>query len=123
MVYIDAFKKSPRLELIDADGGGKRSLTSSGIVDSTIPPAWSPNGRWIAFATDRSNDVASLMDLQLIAPDGTRLHRAARRIDTSSFSWSPDSRRLAFGCRNGGVCVVSLPGGSLQTVTPGRTDV
>ena len=127
IAYIDDSTNLPRLELIDASGGGRRTLTSTWIVDSTIPPAWSPDGRWIAFATDLSNDVASPMDLWLIAPDGSRLTRVAKRIDTSSysplFSWSPDSRRLAFGCRNGGVCVVSLLGGAVHTVTAGRSDV
>lgn len=59
----------PRLHVADADGSAPRALTPPGAADAT--PAWSPDGRWIAFASDRAGDF----DLYLVSSSGGELER------------------------------------------------
>jgi WD40 repeat protein len=73
--------------------GGSRRFTSR--IDSD--PAWSPNGRWIAFARHRKR--TSLMgdagptDVFLASARGGRPRLVARLSERPV--WSPNSRRLA----------------------------
>jgi Tol biopolymer transport system component len=76
------------------DGTGYRRLTSNLVEDRD--PAWSPDGKSIAFsrAGSRSNTAA----LWLMRSDGSRprrLTRADARRDTNP-AWSPDGRQIAF---------------------------
>ncbi len=62
-------------------------------TSSCVQPQWSPDGKWVAFLSDRSG----VFDLYLINPNGgeaTALTKMARNIQT--FLWSPDSQHIAF---------------------------
>jgi TolB protein len=66
---------------------GVTTLVNNGVSD----PAWSPDGRQIAFATyDRIDET---VDLYLMEADGS--HAALRANGFAAPSWSPDGRRLA----------------------------
>jgi dipeptidyl aminopeptidase/acylaminoacyl peptidase len=62
---------------------GKKSSTS---------PAWSPDGRWIAFVSDRTDK----RQLYLIAPDGGEPRTVTDVDGVGSFAWSPDGSKIAF---------------------------
>jgi Tol biopolymer transport system component len=67
-------------------------------------PAWSPDGRWIAFLSGQK--VGS--GIFLIHPDGTGLHAIGNRhleLGSTPPAWSPDSRTLVYTrqSRNGQV--------------------
>ncbi len=59
---------------------------------SSNAPAWSPDGKWLAFASDRSDK----RQIYLISPSGGEA-RALTTGDESvgSFRWSPDGRQIA----------------------------
>jgi Tol biopolymer transport system component len=79
--------------VMNADGSSARSLGAG------LSPAWSPNGRRLAFdaVVNRNYDV------WVMAPDG----RARRRVTTDPApdyfaSWSPDGRSIVFTSDRGG---------------------
>jgi tricorn protease len=79
---------------IPAEKGDPRNLTrSSGAADRD--PAWSPDGRTIAYFSDRSGEYR----LYLQPQDGITPAREIaipEPVHYYTLSWSPDGRRLAF---------------------------
>ncbi|MFZ2508103.1 MAG: S9 family peptidase [Steroidobacteraceae bacterium] len=81
------------LYLVATAGGAPRRLTSMPGKESE--PAWSPDGRWIAFVAKRSEDKES--QLYLLPTDGgeaTRLGEVPTGVTAPK--WFPDSKRIAF---------------------------
>ena len=75
-----------------ADGSHLRRLTKTPRLEEHCP-AWSPNGRWIAF-TRRGVLPA---DLYVMRADGSHVRRVLKlRGGETCPRWSPDGRRLVF---------------------------
>jgi dipeptidyl aminopeptidase/acylaminoacyl peptidase len=77
--------------LLDVASDQVRPLTFSGHNDSA--PRWSPDGRSIAFLSDRDHDVAQLYRLAMNGGDAERLTDGKDAI--TAFRWSPDGTRIA----------------------------
>jgi TolB protein len=84
-------------------------------------PAWSPNGRLIAFATDRDapgGDVIYVMNA-----DGSEQRAVTHnlpRVNDAWPSWSPDGKRLVFARETGAgsaIYTVGLGGDGLKRLT------
>jgi TolB protein len=88
---------------------------SPSVVFFQVDPAWSPDGRTIAFASRRRGTF----DVFAMDADGnhTRL-LAATRADESHPSWSPDGSRIAFerGDR-GDIYVMNADGSRVRRIT------
>lgn len=74
-----------------AAGGQASALTTNVEMDDN--PVWSPDGRWIAFSSDRNGNP----DIYMAPADGGDI----RRMTWSSFgetpeSWSPDGRQILY---------------------------
>jgi dipeptidyl aminopeptidase/acylaminoacyl peptidase len=80
-----------RIWLGDARTGASRQLTTG--RKSSLQPAWSPDGQWIAFISDRT-DTRQLYRLALAGGEAERLTGGEEGV--SQFAWSPDGRRIAF---------------------------
>jgi TolB protein len=89
--------------LMDEDGGERRRLTppAPGQTDQSgsTSPAWSPDGRHIAFASTGVSTPEDLRekDIYVMNSDGGGLMRLTNdSIPDSSPAWSPDGRQIAF---------------------------
>jgi tricorn protease len=78
---------------VPAENGPVMNLTnSSGAFDQN--PAWSPNGKWIAYWTDQSGEYEIwLQDQQ--AGTSKKLTNFGKGMGWQLF-WSPDSKKLAY---------------------------
>ena len=78
--------------VVDRDGGDWRDITNDKFFDRY--PRWSPDGKQIAFASDRSGRY----EIWTVNADGTNLRQISFNSpgDTSFPLWSPDGRRLLF---------------------------
>ena len=84
------------------DGGaGVRIAPAPTVSGETYgSPSWSPDGRWIAFATYVRNGATGdtrRTAIDVIAPDGSQRRRLTTRPGPQdALAWSPDSRSLAY---------------------------
>ena len=76
---------------MDADGSGPRNLTQNPAKD--VRPAWSPDGRRIAFVSRRDGNS----EVYVMNADGSGKRNLTRDRASDDFpTWSPDGRRIAF---------------------------
>ena len=78
--------------LVPADGGRLRRIVDEEILDG---PAWSPDGRWLAYSTYDGG-------IWRVHPDGRGEQMLARLPgqEVRGLLWSPDGRRLAYTARD-----------------------
>ncbi|HEX3966435.1 MAG TPA: S9 family peptidase, partial [Edaphobacter sp.] len=83
--------------------GHARLLTAQ--VKSSNRARWSPDGKWIAFASDRPGQVAETKadtrQLYIIDPAGGEARQVTKLEDgVDEYEWGPDSRTIAFTTRD-----------------------
>jgi len=94
---------------LPAEKGTPRNLTrTSGTAERD--PAWSPDGRWIAYFSDETGEY----ELYVVQSDGlgktVRLTIAgdAPQIFRSNPVWSPDSKMVSFNDKAGAIYICTL---------------
>src|SRR5205085_2618812 len=81
-------------------------------------PAWSADGRWLAYVRYGADDYPH--DLWLVRPDGTGSRRVVHAADSvSSFAWSPAGETLAVVA--GATAPIAPVGGSPKSLKVGLT--
>jgi Tol biopolymer transport system component len=86
--------------VMEADGTGTRRLTNSRAEDAH--PAWSPNGRLIAF--ERAGAIYT------VRAAGGAVHRLTRGLggDAADPAWGPDGKLIAYDFRRPGYAAREL---------------
>ena len=95
---------------VPAERGDIRNLTrSSGVADRD--PAWSPDGKSIAYFSDASGEYA----LHVAPQDGRARSRSSTSARPPSFfyapRWSPDSKKIAFSDKRLNLWLLDLAAG------------
>jgi tricorn protease-like protein/C-terminal processing protease CtpA/Prc len=109
---------------LPAKNGMPRNLSrTDGVAERD--PAWSPDGRWIAYFSDADGEY----DLYITQSDGkgeTRRLTEDANCFRSNPSWSPDSKKIAYADKTGALfhhdlesndttLIMTDPGGTPQT--------
>lgn len=106
-----AFVRDSQIYVINADGGLVQ-LTQTGGGVSNRDPAWSPDGRRLAFSRSDSDGSA---DIYVMNADGSNVVRRTHGGRNWEPAWSPDGRTIAFTSHwdgSAGVHLVDADGGS-----------
>jgi len=105
------------------DGTGLTPLPTGAADESQ--PAWSPDGRQIAYATIRLDDPLN-STVRVMNADGTGMRRLQSAFASWSPAWAPDGARIAFEQRalytggwvgSLGLAVVNADGSGLRELT------
>jgi TolB protein len=108
---------SPQIYIVGRKGGTPRRVTFQGGYNTS--PAWSPDGRWIAYETRLEGQI----DIWLVDPAGdVYVPLVSHRRDDESPTWSPDGRKIAFSSNRRGrsdIYQIDIAGENLSRITRG----
>jgi tricorn protease len=98
--------------------GGVRNLTKSSDANDKFP-SWSPDGRYIAYMSDKSGED----EVWIVAQDGST---PPQQLTTGGSAqryapvWSSDGKKIAFSDKDGKVFVVTVSTKQLQQIVDAR---
>ena len=99
---------------MDADGSNLTQITHNTFHD--VSPTWSPDGKRIAFASNRRGDFA----IYVMDADGSNQTQITHDTHISSLAWSPDGKHIAFAVSSHDIHVVDADGTTQSIMRDGR---
>jgi dipeptidyl aminopeptidase/acylaminoacyl peptidase len=94
------------------NGGPPQPLTHTPEASEWLPQ-WSPDGRWLAFLSDRGGDEATTQVWRMPAAGGEAERLTDFPGEIVDFAWAPDSQHLAIVARD-----PEQPAGSIEPPQP-----
>ncbi|HET6328115.1 MAG TPA: PDZ domain-containing protein, partial [Planctomycetaceae bacterium] len=112
------FEARGEILTVPVEKGDVRNLTHSpGTAERD--PAWSPDGKWIAYFSDESGEYR----LHIRAQNGQGKTKKLRIGDTESYfynpSWSPDCKQIACSDKRSNVWIVDVASGKSTKIDTG----
>ena len=136
IAFVSHRAGNPEIYVMDADGGNQRRLTNH--PDKDWHPTWSPDGKRIAFVSNRDGHVHfrhgwPVYEIYVMDADGGNPQNLTNNPDDDRYpAWSPDGKRIAFvSMRDRHVIdfaptyeiyVMDTDGGNPQNLTNDRND-
>jgi tricorn protease len=115
------FEARGEIFTVPAEKGDARNLTHSPDV-AERDPAWSPNGKWIAYFSDESGEY----ELHVRDQRGQAEVKKIRLDEKPSFyygpTWSPDSKKIAYTDKRLRLGVLDLDSGKATVVDSNTYD-
>ena len=118
IAYMDATEYEPRLTTVNSDSGRQKHHTWRGIDEIAGIPAWSPDGRYVAFTARVRNNIdpdhRGRFVKQATLMDEKGSLTAAYQPSFPAFSgrerpvWSNDSKQVAFSWYCHHRCIVTV---------------
>ncbi|HET7623311.1 MAG TPA: LpqB family beta-propeller domain-containing protein, partial [Gemmatimonadaceae bacterium] len=110
--------RGPAARIYIRSGDGKERRLTRSNSGSERGPAFSPDGKWIAFV--HADESGSALRIASTGGDSVRTSVSDRDIERPV--WSPDGARIAFGSRGGpaGVWVTNVDGDYVNLVSVRR---
>ena len=92
---------------MDMNNKESRRLTNNQATD--IDPAWSTDGRWIAFASNQHREQAADTDIYIMDVNGKKAQQLTNKGGHNSTpAWSPDGQWIAFRSTLDGIGSIHL---------------
>ena len=95
---------------VPAEHGDIRNLTNTPGVEER-DPAWSPDGKWIAYFSDESGEYALHLSPQEGIGDVKKINLGNPPSFFYSPAWSPDSKKIAYSDKRQNVWYVDITDG------------
>ena len=111
--------------VMDDDGGNQRRVTVHRGVDEY--PAWSPDGKKIAFVSNRNNVNKDRRQIWVIGADGRNPTRLTDGVVDTHPDWSPDGTKILYDAHlvpeghnlaPGGIILMDADGNNKRLLTP-----
>ena len=109
------FEAHGEVVTVPAEHGDTRNITNTpGVMERT--PAWSPDGRSIAYFSDESGEYALHIKPQTGEGEARKIALAGKSAYYFNPEWSPDSKRIAFSDNQLNLWEVEIASGKLTKV-------
>ena len=101
LAFVRAVGTGTALFVMDADGQNVRRLTTpvptpEGFTSMDSAPSWSPDGRKIAFASNRAGGETEIFRINTDGTSLVRLTRTEAHVSDHNPTWSADGRTILF---------------------------
>lgn len=105
--------------VVGTDGKKPRKLTDG--VEDNYDPDFSPDGRYVAFMSNRDRDIDNLF---MVGADGGKIRKLTDEpLPVKQYAWSPDSKLIAYQTGvgdNDNVSIVDVERGKTRKVLAGK---